>query len=90
MTVTTIKTECAACKSTGLYVGFAEAKGEAVVCVSCEGTGCRTVSYTPFAGRRRRNGIEKIRYGSGTILDDPRKAKWMTYNEFRATEKVPS
>lgn len=86
MTTQSIRTECPACNGTGLYVGFAEAKGEAVVCVNCSGTGCRTISYKPFGGRKRRNGIEKIRFGSGLIIDNPTKSSWMTYDQFK--EKV--
>lgn len=86
MTTNTIRAECSDCGGTGLYVGFMEAKGEAVVCVSCRGTGCRTIKYKPFVERKRRNGIQKVRFGSGMILDDPNKATWMTYDEFK--EKV--
>ena len=86
MTTQTIRIECSSCNGTGLYVGFAEAKGEAVVCVSCKGTGCRTISYKPFGGRKRRNGITKVRFGSGLIIDNPTSSSWMTYDEFK--EKV--
>lgn len=35
----TVKAECSACGGSDLYVGFAEPKGAAVVCVKCDGTG---------------------------------------------------
>jgi hypothetical protein len=84
----TIRTQCSDCGGTGLYSGFMEAKGEAVVCVRCGGSGCRTINYTPFQGRKRRNGITKVRYGSGLILDNPGKDAWMTYDEFKTKVKA--
>lgn len=84
----TIRTECGDCGGTGLYCGFMEAKGEAVVCVRCGGTGCRTISYKNFGGRKPRRGIKKVRFGSGLILDNPGKDNWMTYEEFLTKVKV--
>lgn len=78
----TIKTECGDCGGTGLYSGFMEAKGEAVVCVGCRGSGCKEISYRPFERRKGRRGISRVRVGSGLILDDPRRAEWMSYGEF--------
>jgi hypothetical protein len=70
-----------------------ERKDEAVVCVSCNGSGCHQITVDPgdqykaFNGRKRRNGVAKIRFGSGMILDDTSRARWFTYSEFK--EKVP-
>ena len=52
--------ECEACGGTGLYCGFAEPKGTAVVCRICNGTGCHVIHYKPFTGRRRREGVERV------------------------------
>lgn len=84
----TINTECRECSGTGLYSGFMEGNGQAVICVRCSGTGCQTISYKPFAGRKRRNGIKEIRYGSGMILDDTTRTKWMSYEDF--TKAIPA
>lgn len=84
----TARVACDSCSSTGLYCGFMEAKGEAVVCVSCRGTGYRTITLKPFTGRKVRHGIKKVRFGSGMILDNPSGADWMTYEEFQ--QKVKS
>jgi len=55
-----IKAECSACGATGLYKGFAEPEGTAVVCHNCNGTGCQTMKYTPFTGRKRKRGIKRV------------------------------
>lgn len=77
-----ITIQCQPCGGTGLYSGFMEGKGEAVVCAGCGGTGKQDFTYQPFTGRKKKNGINRIRGGSGSILDDPTKAKWVTYSEF--------
>ena len=45
--------KCKACDGTGLYVGFAENDGVAVVCYKCNGTGCFhfKYEYEPFEKR---------------------------------------
>ena len=56
-----IETECPACDGTGLYVGFAEAKGTAAVCGECSGTGCSIFTYKVWAGKRKgRRGIRTV------------------------------
>ncbi len=57
-----VNEQCPACKGTGLYVGMAERDGAAVVCDTCEGTGCNTYrhEYVPFTGRQPREGIVRV------------------------------
>lgn len=86
MTANTIRAQCSDCGGTGLYSGFMEAKDEAVICVRCGGSGCQTIRYTPFQGRKERRGIKRVRGGSGLIIDRPNEKSWMTYAEFK--EKV--
>ncbi len=68
-----IKIECDACSATGLYCGFAEPKGTAVICHGCSGTGCLEVNnaynYTPFTGRKCKQGVQRV-LGDGGL--------WMT------------
>lgn len=54
--------ECSNCNSTGLYQGFAEQEGFAIVCRTCKGTGCRSVKveYTPFRNRRDIQNINRV------------------------------
>lgn len=54
--------ECHSCGGTGLYSGFAERDGCAVVCVTCKGTGCEKISinYTPFEKRKERRDIKRV------------------------------
>lgn len=63
-----VKVECGACGATGIYCGFAEPKGEGVVCRVCKGTGCREISYTPFNDRRRRDGVKKVSRSKGSSV----------------------
>lgn len=45
--------KCKFCEGTGLYIGLAERDGAAVVCHTCEGTGCQHVKteYDDFTVR---------------------------------------
>jgi hypothetical protein len=86
----TIEIECPSCQGTGVYRGFAEPQGVAVVCLHCEGTGKETITYKPFTGRKRRDGIHTVRLSAGTLLVTgvgPRGGS-VTYEEFLAG-KVP-
>ena len=51
--------KCKACDGTGLYVGFAENDGAAVVCHNCGGTGCFHFKheYKPFEKRTKREDV---------------------------------
>ncbi len=64
----TIQAECTACGATGLYVGFAEPKGTAVVCISCDGTGCMEISFKPFICRKGKRGIAIVKRSAGTFI----------------------
>jgi hypothetical protein len=50
----TINRQCTSCQGTGLYSGLGERDCFAVVCHTCKGTGCETltVDITPFTGRK--------------------------------------
>jgi hypothetical protein len=82
----TVKAECSACHATGLYSGFAEAEGTAVVCFQCRGTGCEEIRFYPFERRKGRKGIKKVSRsrggfiltGVGAVGDS------ITYAEFKA------
>lgn len=38
--------------------------------------------YREFTGRKIRSGVERIREGSGLIIDDAPKHEWFSYEEF--------
>lgn len=87
-----VKAKCESCGGTGLYQGMCEGKGRAVVCVNCEGTGCVTITYEPFEGRKRKRGVQYIKFSRGTFLavgvggiGDA-----MSYVEFEKTIPAPS
>jgi hypothetical protein len=63
-----IKVECRSCGSTGVYSGFCEPKGTAVVCGTCGGSGCETIRYKPFEKRRRRRGIKTVSQSRGSFI----------------------
>ncbi len=70
-----IKIECQACQASGLYIGCAEPKGTAVICIQCNGTGCDTIHFKPFITQKGKRGIEKVtRSQTGNYI---------TYQEFR-------
>lgn len=64
----TVDTQCDSCTGTGLYRGFAEPEGVAVICATCGGTGKRTVVYRPFQGRVTRNDVRIVKYSRGSLL----------------------
>lgn len=59
---------CKDCKGSGLYVGMAENDGFAVVCHTCDGTGCVHVrfEYESFRKRKiKRNIIRVLQWNAG-------------------------
>jgi len=54
--------ECRDCKGTGLYQGFAEKQGFAVVCNQCKGTGKYhfKYEYEEFTGRKECKDIKRV------------------------------
>lgn len=55
-----VEAECSACNATGLYCGFAEPEGTAVICHGCGGTGRTVISYKPFEKRRRKRNVQRV------------------------------
>ena len=68
MAIQRYQAECPACNASGVYQGFCEAKGEAVECLQCDGTGEITVSIKPFEGRKRKRGIDFVSKSRGGFL----------------------
>jgi hypothetical protein len=54
------KAECTDCGATGLYVGFGERDGAAVVCGRCGGTGCVTKTWTEFSKKKGRRRVKRV------------------------------
>lgn len=80
-----VKAVCGPCRGTGLYRGFAEPKGVAVVCLECEGSGCKTVEYEPFVRRADRADVSEVRRSAGRlILNCGPSGGRVTYAEFQA------
>ena len=85
----TIKHECESCGGTGLYQGFCEGKGNAVICLNCGGKGWAKYTYKEFTGRKRRKGIKEIRFSRGAFIATGvgGKGDSMTYAEFE--KRIP-
>ena len=79
-----IKTECSSCNGTGLYRGFAEPPGVAVICLHCDGEGCKEINYTPFSGRKSRNDVKTVQRSSGSFIGTGvgPSGKSISYQEF--------
>ena len=85
--------QCDSCSGTGLYSGFAEPKGVAVVCAGCNGTGYQQLQVTPFTGRKKMKGIKAVMRSRGCFLATgvgPVGGTTMTYAEFEKKYPVPS
>lgn len=84
------RAECSPCRATGLYRGFAEPAGVAVVCLACGGSGARDVepgreTYRPFAGRRDRDDVRYVRRSRGAfVLSCGPVGQAISYADFRA------
>lgn len=59
---------CSSCDGSGLYRGMCEQEGYPVVCIDCNGTGCKTISYTPFEKIRKISGVKGVRLSKGTFI----------------------
>ena len=80
----TVTTECSACGGTGLYQGFAQEAGYPTVCSNCKGSGGKEVTYTPFTGRRLKDGVRGVRPVNPTWRNKPANAyPTISYDEFR-------
>lgn len=55
-----IKHECSVCHGTGLYSGYAERNGAAVVCQRCDGKGWEESVFAPFTGRKPKAGVTRV------------------------------
>lgn len=75
--------ECGSCSGFGLYRGIAEPVGVAVICLDCNGTGCRKIDYTPFTGRKQRADVVSVQRSRGSfILACGPTGESVTYAEF--------
>ena len=75
--------ECMYCGGTGLYQGFAEPKGTAVVCNRCGGTGHMDNGKKPFTGRKRKRGIRRVINDGGLwMMRGPKTPSSISVDEF--------
>lgn len=79
-----VKQECESCGGSGLYSGFMEKPGEAVICLSCGGKGWYEHRYREFTGRKKKRGIKSIKISAGRFIATGvgGVGKTMTYKEF--------
>lgn len=90
MSTQKIKTKCEACNSTGLYVGFAEPVGTAVICRTCNGNGFCEIEIKLFLERKRRQGISRVFVDGGIWFarSDNLEKQTITTDEFYAKTRV--
>jgi hypothetical protein len=80
-----VEAQCDACGGTGVYCGMAEPKGVGVVCHTCGGSAKMTIAYTPFTGRKRREGVTTVQVSRGmSIIGCGPSGSSVTYEEFLA------
>ena len=60
-----IQIECGDCSGTGLYCGFAEPNGTAVICHTCHGSGAQVIKCKMFTGRKPKHGITRVMTDGG-------------------------
>ena len=63
-----VNSVCSSCGGTGLYRGFCEKEGYPVVCTSCDGSGCETITYMPFVKRKLLRGIKGVSLSRGRFI----------------------
>lgn len=67
--------ECETCAATGLVTDVYDPKGTARICDSCGGKGYYKISYVPWQGRRKKEGVV-------TVILKNLKNELLTYEEF--------
>lgn len=89
--------ECPQCRGTGLYTGFAERDGAAVVCKGCEGTGriVQTIHFEDFTGRKQKAGIKRVLLCNpgiqvGSVKGSLERFGGMPYKDWAAGKKFPA
>lgn len=55
-----LEVECSSGGGTGVYSGMGERDGASVVCYHCKGTGKSSIRYTPFTGKKKAEGVERV------------------------------
>jgi hypothetical protein len=63
-----VQAECSSCTGTGLYSGFCEPEGVAVICLRCGGSGAESIVYRKYERRKGRKDIKEVRRSRGTFI----------------------
>ena len=82
-----LQIQCRSCNGTGLYCGFAEPKGTAVVCRNCGGSGAEIIRYEPYTGRKPRVGVSQVVADGGLWF--ARKGKLETVSLSQFLQDIP-
>jgi hypothetical protein len=80
-----VEAECSSCDGTGLYQGFCEAEGTAVVCIGCKGTGKMVLTLKPFTKRKGLRGVLWVHKSRGSFIATgvgPQESR-VSYKEFQ-------
>lgn len=85
-TTSILKVQCFKCSGMGILRGIHEAKGVAVICRVCIGTGYSTIRPDLFKGRKQKRGIKTVeKYSKNELYrGDVVVGKAVTYKDFLA------
>ena len=83
MAVEVLQVECRVCGASGLYAGFGEVEGAAVVCRTCRGTGAEEIAVTPFTERRPKESVTRVYAANPGIVIAPRLGGGISYDEWK-------
>ncbi len=82
------KIECRSCGATGLYKGFAEPKGTAVICSTCGGKGYVLQTGTLFSFVKKKEGIQRVLMDGGAWFARGHGDKTISIEEFERIQKT--
>lgn len=77
-----IEIQCKSCRGTGLYRGFGEKQGFAVVCWSCGGSGKDVIDAEPFTGLKPRIDVQRVGRYIGKYQSVEQNGGSVSYEEF--------
>jgi len=89
--VVKVEVDCPTCHASGIYRGLTTPPLIGEVCKKCKGTGKEVFEYTPFTGRKIREGIQVVcRDSYGKPIGERTGREDITYLRFLAGEFPPN
>ncbi len=79
-----VMAECGKCQGSGLFRGFKEPPGIAVVCLDCKGSGKKILEYIPFTERKGCDDVKRVCRSHGAFGSPYGADEGISYEEFLA------